>query len=258
MADLKTCILAAALAGLVAPLGAPAPARAFDNRIQHTDDLPTYALRQARKRMLAKRHISYADMRALADHGDGLAAFRYGKRLLELEDPSLLSDAAHYFSIAAMTGREYAVTPLVRILQRPGVEINDVRMRDIERSLWEQARNGDPDASRALAEFYTSGTPFGKKPDRAEQLLENMPDDTDPRDALDLAVAAMNAPEDQRPDKERLLDLLETAMNSKDLEVKLTAENMFRAMSDPERIAGRIDRPALRPDTLTMPTEGSR
>ncbi|RKH75770.1 hypothetical protein D7Y13_44595, partial [Corallococcus praedator] len=123
-------------------------------------------------RMLAGQDISWADMRDLADNGDGLAAMRLAQRIEAQSDPSLLADAALYYATAALTNRGGAVRPLVAILRRGDVEISPRRLEHVETALRTLALAGDERAATALAGFYAGGRPFGPQPEKAFALRQ--------------------------------------------------------------------------------------
>jgi len=143
--------------------------------LQITSRIPTNALlKSIRRRMVRKQRVSFAELRLLADTGDGLAAYRLAQRIVAMEKPDILVDAAHYFSIAVYNGRAYAIRPLVTILADPGVSISEKRLEHIERALRRQADSGELRAVEGLAHLYKTGVPFGRKPEEAQALLKSV------------------------------------------------------------------------------------
>lgn len=228
---------------LSAPAGAtPVPAGSipvFDDRVTHTRDLPTASLRRARKAMLAGRRISFDQMRELADHGDGLAAFRYAKRLVALDDPDLLSPAALYFATAAFTGRDYAVHGLLDILQRRDIEFTQKRLDHLENSLRALAMSGDQDAADGLIRLYVAGHPFGFAPEKARAFRADLAAAGDPDAALKLALQTLSDGVPQ--DTTQVTTLLETAAKAEALGTRATARNLLRMLKTaPESLGSAV------------------
>jgi len=233
MADRR---LPAALAGLIAvSLAGPLAAQAvIDDRVTRTDDLPTWQLQRDRKRMLNDRYLSFPEMRALADAGDGLAAFRYANRLMELDNADdLVGDAALYYASAVFTGRDYALGPLIRILERPGLDVSDKRLDHLENAMRTMAVQGYPEAGEALARFYETGEPFGRHPDRARMLLLERAEAGDGAAALRIGSNALQNPGAVEPDRLRGIlslaaedgDTLGTRTAARSLLAQLEARN---------------------------------
>jgi TPR repeat protein len=204
------------------------PHPVFDERITGTLDLPTWDLQQARRRMLAGEQISWDDMRALADNGDGLAAFRFAQRIEGQGDPALLADAAFYYATAAYTNRDYAVGPLVRILGQPNVEFSPRRLEHIENALRAMALAGDAKAAEALTGFYTSGRPFGRQPEKALQFRLDLAEAGEPDAAMGLVLEAMSGSPTVALDEEQVNLLLDVVEASDDLGLRTTAANIRR------------------------------
>lgn len=200
--------------------------RVLDDRVRHTNDLPTAELRALRRRMLDDQWISFQDMRRLADHGDGLAAFEYGERLLAMDDPDLVGPAAFYFATAAYAGRDYAVWKLVELLGDPELEFSDKRLDHLENALRSLAVRGSERAETALVRFYENGHPFGRHPDRAASLLGEMADAGDAEAAMKLATQALSEGE-LGIGRDRLEALLDTAMTSEELGTRAAAKTLL-------------------------------
>jgi len=222
---------ALAVAGPAVVQAAPAalrPVLVFDERVTATLDLPTWDLQQARRRMLAGEQISWDDMRALADNGDGLAAFRFAQRIEGQNDPALLADAAFYYATAAYTNRDYAVGPLVRILNQPNLEFSPRRLEHIENALRAMALAGDAKAAEALTGFYTSGRPFGRQPEKALQFRLDLAEAGDPDAAMGLVLEAMSGSSTLALEDEEVLRLLDLVEASDDLGLRTTGANLRR------------------------------
>jgi hypothetical protein len=198
-------------------------------------NLDGYRLKQIRRRLVSKQHVSYKDLRDLADTGDGLAAYRFAKRLMGMGRNDILSDVAHYLSIAAYDGRSYAVQPLVKILKNQSVEFSDSRLKHLEEALLRQARSGDQKALLALAQFYQSGSPFGAKPDLATELMKRVDTSAyDDRIALRLAASIASHQPLLPNEKEEVKRYLDVADRSEDFGIRAAAKNMRRLINQPQ------------------------
>lgn len=202
----------------------------FDARIGETLDLPTWELQQARRRMLADEQISWDDMRALADHGDGLAAFRFAQRIEGQGDPALLGDAAFYYATAAYTNRPYAAGPLIRILERRDVEFSPRRLEHMENALRALALSGDARSKVALTGFYASGHPFGRQPERALEFRLDLAEAGDSNTALALILEAMSGSSPLPLDEEQMTRLFDVVATSENLGLRTTGDNLRRMM----------------------------
>jgi len=246
MSLIRALILPALLAAL--PIVAPTHARShdtaatssgpreptpgFDNRVLQTRDLPSAELQDARRQMLAGDTIPWADMRALADSGDGLAALRFAQRLEAEADPALLSDAALYYATAAFTNRGSAVGPLVRLLQRGGFDLAPRRRDHIEIALRALALEGDRRAADALVGFYTSGRPFGVQPGKAFDLRRELALAGDPDAALTIIMEAVSGVAPEPVDRNRVIELLDVVATSDHVGQRATAENLRQMLEN--------------------------
>jgi len=226
---------------LLAPQAAPAfvpgqqadlpVVRVFEEGITRTDQLPTAELRRLRKRMLVEEYVSFRQLRRLADAGDGLAAFRYGNKLLELDDPTVRDDAALYYASAALTGRDYAVGPLIRLLEGPEMELSSARSRHLETALRAFAKDGNTDAAEALVGFYARGAPFGRHPDRAASLLLGMAETGGAEVALTLVANSFSG--ESELSEARMRDLLELVVeDAQTLGQKTMARNLLTRLDN--------------------------
>ena len=236
-------------------LALPVPVLAQDARlpgVQSTAELGDPGLKALRKRMVAGETLRAGQLRALADAGDGLAAFKFAKYLDEqaADDPDAsLSAPIHYYSIAAYTGRDFAVPPLLRLvrgLENPEEVLGPVRLKGVEDALLATSRRGSAEATLALAVFYTDGVPFGEDPGKARELLLSLSDDGTAEAAeaaLKLALQAVG-PDPSRPvDADAALRMLQIAAAGPDVGVRATAENLIRLMP-PTPLAARTVLPA--------------
>ncbi|WP_431298983.1 hypothetical protein [Tabrizicola sp. BL-A-41-H6] len=209
----------------------------FDNRVKRTNDLPTAALRAARRKMVGGGYIGPSELRALADAGDGLAAYRYAKMLQESGKPDPTGGAAHYYGIAAYTGRSFAVRPLARLLREEGAGYSPSRLKNALNAMTVQALGGNAEAATLLGQMYADGVPFGRDLAQAQYFLTMASGGGNPKAMLQLGVALMKDPGDAEAGHVGARSALTLASESDDLSVRVTAENLLRlldAKPDPE------------------------
>ncbi|MDT8857106.1 hypothetical protein RNZ50_19120 [Paracoccaceae bacterium Fryx2] len=200
----------------------------FDNAVRKTRDLPTAALQAARRKMISGAAMGPTDLRALADAGDGLAAFRYARLLQEKETPDPTGAAAHYYAIAAYTGRAFAVPPLARLLRDEGAGYSAGRLTHGLNAMTVQALSGNAVASTLLGQMYADGVPFGRDLAQAQNYLGMASGGGSPRAALQLGVALMSDPADAATGHPGARSALALAAAGEDLSVRVTAENLLR------------------------------
>lgn len=209
----------------------------FDNAVRKTRDLPTAALRVARKKMISGGTMRFTELRALADAGDGLAAFRFAKLLQERNIADPTGTAAHYYAISAYTGRDFAVPPLARLLKKDGAGYSASRLTQCLSAMTVQAQSGNPVAAMLLGRMYADGAPFGYDPAKAETFLSMTPGRGSPQAVLQLGVALMSDPEDAANGHPGARSALSLAAAGDDLAVRVTAENLLKlidALPKPE------------------------
>lgn len=202
----------------------------FDNAVRKTRDLPTASLRAARRNMISGANIGPKDLRALADAGDGLAAFRYAKILQENNAPDPTGAAAHYYAIAAYTGRAFAVPPLARLLKDEGVGYSPSRLTHSLNAMTVQALSGNSVAATLLGQMYADGAPFGRDIVQAQLYLGMATGGGSPQAALQLGVALMSDTADAAAGHPGAQAALMLAASGTDLAVRVTAENLLRQL----------------------------
>ncbi|WP_406736536.1 hypothetical protein [Thioclava sp. GXIMD4215] len=157
-------LLVGAVLGLgLAPAGGESIRSPFG--VSATRQLPSAQLRHTRRAMIEDRPVTINRLRALADAGDGLAAFNFAK-ILEAEHRSdLRADIAHYYAIAVHTGRVFAVNRLIettdRGLAEGAFEGAATRLRQIGQALEFAAVHGNANAASRVAEAWRTGDLFG-------------------------------------------------------------------------------------------------
>lgn len=200
----------------------------FDNRVRRTNSLPTAALRAARRQMLGGGPITLNKLRSLADAGDGLAAFRFAKQLQQRDTPDPNGAKAHYYAIAAYTGRSFAVKPLARLLRTEGEGYSTSRLRHCLNAMTVQVLSGNADAAMLLGQMYADGLPFGQDLDLAQTYLTGAPGGGDPRAILKLGISMMSDPDDAAAGHPGARSALMLAASTENLSVRVTAENLLR------------------------------
>lgn len=202
----------------------------FDNQVKRTNDLPTAALRAARRKMVGGGYVGPSDLRALADAGDGLAAYRYAKMLQASGKPDPTGGAAHYYGIAAYTGRSFAVRPLARLLRQDGAGYSPSRLRNALNAMTVQALGGNAEAATLLGQMHADGVPFGRDLAQAQYFLTMASGGGNPKAMLQLGVALMKDPGDAAAGHVGARSALTLASESDDLSVRITAENLLRLL----------------------------
>jgi hypothetical protein len=184
-------------------------------------------LEQIRKRLIGRRSVSLANLRSLADAGDGLGAFTLAKRLSNRDDPRLASDALHYYAEAALLGRAYAVRPMLLIVAKTNITFRPSHLSQAERALLSWAKRGNSVASNGLIELYGSGRPFGLKTDEVKRLLERRVKMGDGEAAHRLAIARLSETPSTAATKEAAVRYLEIAARKGNFGTRISATNML-------------------------------
>ncbi len=197
----QTVAQTAADTTVLLPFSAPAANRRIsvtvNKGLTRTASLPTAALRQARRDMLAGQEIPDADLRALADRRDGRAAQDYVRRLIA-SGAGTPSDIAYYGSIAVASGRIWTLPDAVRAMQAldPATEPRD-RVAAHMAMLYPHAWAGNTLALDALIALNGKGRLFGPMSAKTgARILETGRRAGDGRVALQLALAALRDPAD--------------------------------------------------------------
>jgi TPR repeat protein len=228
-------LLIALLAPTPGPSLPPGPTPAefvFDNNVRRSADLPTYALQALRKSMVAGKDIGGSGLQQLADAGDGLAAFRFAQQL-EATPDSKPAVIAHYYAIAAYTGRSFAVSSLVRMLKAHGASFPPATLQQALDALTVQAKSGHVGAGAALGQMYVTGEPFGHDLEKAQMYLALMPEGKNPKAALRLGITLLSDPEDKAQGHPAARAALAKAAAGSDLGTSLTATTLLGQLDTP-------------------------
>ncbi len=196
-----------------------------------TRKLPRASLRQARRDMLAKHVVSDENLRALADHGDGLAALNYVRLLVSRHhgQPEHASDIAFYGAIAVGSGRVWPLADMVDAMRllNPKTE-PPARIRKYIKVLYAHAWAGNSLALQAVVDFNGEGRLFGKMSERTRaRILEQSQKNGGARAEFQLAVELMKKPTRTADETELARKYLVVAAKSGDLAIKTTSENLL-------------------------------
>ncbi len=194
----------------------------------------TEALKLARTAMLQGQDISPTDLRALADHNDGLAAQKY-VRLLLADPTATPSDIAYYATIAVATGRVWTLPDAVAAMRLldPATELPE-RTRAYVRMLYPHAWAGNALALDAVIDLNGVGRLFGALSE--ETRLRILAQDTangDGRAVMRMALALLSQPS-RTPAEELLVDdYLTRAAAVDNLAISVTATNVLAFRRNP-------------------------
>lgn len=224
----KLCLSASAfITCLGLWVGGPADAFAknvTDRRIELAEYRPTQSQVLRKKMIKGGRGLRASEYRDLADSGDGLAAYRFAKIIMDDPRVSTRNDALHYFSIAVNDGKMFAIKNLLSLLADKEVATYRAnRLKHVQRVLMRQAKQGNADAIDGLIAIYQSGDPFGKNDKLIKQLLSQQIYHGDHDAALRLVVLELNNSDLDNLNISQITEYLEFAQLSASRVTKLTA-----------------------------------
>ncbi|MCF6234276.1 MAG: hypothetical protein L3J36_14425 [Rhodobacteraceae bacterium] len=199
--------------------------------LRSTRSLPNAALRQARLGMLANQVVSDENLRALADHGDGLAALKYVRLLVSRHtgQRAHASDIAYYAAIAVGTGRIWPLRDMITAMRllNPETEPKN-RVREYIAVLYAHAWAGNTMALDAVVEFNGDGLLFGAMSDATRaKILAQSKVNGNGRVELRLAIRLMIKSKRPAEETELAKTYLVQASGSDNLAIKATAENLL-------------------------------
>lgn len=191
-------------------------------------------LKLVRQAMLDGAEIAPADLRALADLNDGLAAQRY-VRLLLADPTSTPSDIAYYGTIAVGTGRVWSLPAAVAAMRLldPATEPVE-RTRAYVRMLYPHAWAGNAIALDAVIDLNGEGRLFGALSEETRlKILAQDAINGDGRGVMRMALALLSLP-NRTPEQEALVDdYLARAAAVEYLAVRVTAANLIDLRRNP-------------------------
>ncbi|WP_226781750.1 hypothetical protein [Oceaniglobus trochenteri] len=199
-----------------------------DRGLTRTTQLPTSALRAARRAMNRGARLDTATLRALADRGDGLAAWRLTKRLQAMGNDATPSDVAHYAAIAAGQGRVYALDDMIVAMRRLApVGEPAARLDRLVRVLYAHAWAGNALALDAVIEFNGEGRLLGALSDATRDRIMAQAATMDGRVELGLALNLLARAAPTPDEVAQARRYLARAAQSRKLAVMTTAQNVI-------------------------------
>ncbi len=188
--------------------------------------LPSEDLVQTRRDLAQGRFVSTTQLRRLADLGDGFAALRFAQRLEE-SGANNPADIAHYYGMAAATGRGGAIVNMIRHLdQIDPADVGPRRLGLLRGIVVAYANAGNSAAAEALIRYHWRQVPFGPLYDEVEAVLARLDGELGAELSLRHAVAIL---QDRQRTKQDLLNVqtyLAAASQATSLETRLVAQNL--------------------------------
>lgn len=169
--------------------------------ITSSRQLPSQKLVNARRALAAGQSTSISNIRELADHGDGFAALRFAQILAESDNKDILKDTAHYYGIAAATGRGGAITGLIRTLDSIDPDaLSESRRNILKDILIAYALAGNSHALDAITRYQMAQKPLGPLNDDIIVLMGNASGEGLSQLGLHMALTIMRDPSATTPD----------------------------------------------------------
>ena len=196
-----------------------------------TRSLRPASLRQARLNMQAGREISETNLRALASHGDGLAALKYVRLLVSRHGGQRehASDIAYFGATAVGTGRVWPLADMINAMHALDPETEPkARVNKYIRVLYAHAWAGNDLALDAVIDLNGEDRLFGKMSERTRQrILNQSRENGTGRGELRMAVNLLMNPDLTPSDTELARIYLGRAVAADNLSVKVTAANLL-------------------------------
>ncbi|RVT82575.1 hypothetical protein DXV76_15130 [Rhodobacteraceae bacterium CCMM004] len=187
-------------------------------------DLTDPVLQAARKRMFQGGAVSPRALQALADLGDGNAALRLIKRLEAAGADTPPATIAHYYGIAAATGRVSGLNGLVRTLRDlDPTTTSAARLAVLRDIVVAYAAAGNSTAAAAVVEFAAAGRPFGPMDD----AIQDLADRGNPLIALNRANALIQGGWDTADDLTRAQSYLKAVSQTAPVRAQTFARTMI-------------------------------
>lgn len=185
--------------------------------------------RAARADMQAGKPVTDAQLIALAERGDGLAAQHFAARLIARgQADSHASDLAYYSAIAVRRGRIAPLAQMIEAMRQldPTTEPK-ARVNVIIGALYPQAWAGNPLAIEAVVAFNGEGRLFGALSDGTrDKLLAASRTQGDGRTDLQLALGLLQRGALDADQQVRVLEYLDRAAVSDHPGIQSTALNL--------------------------------
>ncbi|CUH80077.1 hypothetical protein [Tropicibacter naphthalenivorans] len=200
--------------------------------ITRSDQLPA-PLVAVRKRLSAKRYVRFADLRALADYGDGNAAFQLAKRIDYVARPQLAADAAHYYGMAAQSGRGGAIYGFIRAVDAlDPASTSQARLTSLRKTLLLYAAAGSGPATEAMLRYYVAGAPFGDLGPDLDRLVVQTDSPAANAVALQLASQILHAGGGDAASLGTAKGYLDKVAGADSLRLRLIAENLLPLVNE--------------------------
>lgn len=200
-----------------------------DKGITRTRQLPV-SLRPLRKAMIANRPLSEGDLRKLAERGDGLAALRYTKLLLDRGLAQNATGVAYFGAIAAGAGRISVLDDMIEALHllQPG-DLGPEELGRAIRTLYGHAWAGNTMALAALLDLNGKDRLLGEMSEKTRlRLLETGQRLADGRIELHMAMKLLAGGNRDKPTLTRADGYLLRAERMGDVTIKTMAANLRR------------------------------
>jgi hypothetical protein len=196
--------------------------------ITSSTQLPSEELIAARRSLAKGGKVSTSKLRALADLGDGFAALKFAQWLAERTPQSPAADIAHYYGIAAATGRGGGIQGLIRTLDRVDpAELSAGRTKTLRSIVITYAQAGNSAAIDALLRYHLSKRPFGSLQDEIDIALAHAQGEGARSMALRLATGILYDGQHTTADLEKARDYLNLALKSERVETLILAQNLL-------------------------------
>lgn len=185
-------------------------------------------LRNVRAQMHAGKPVDDADLRALAELGDGLAAQRYARLLLTRTDANP-SDIAYFAAIAVGTGRVWTLPDMIDAMRQLSANTEPkARVQRYISVLYPHAWAGNTLALAAVQEFNGPGRLFGPMSEATRKRIEaQSARNSDGLLELRAATDILSGTPDQA-ELDRARAWLAQAEQADSLAAKTTAQNVLR------------------------------
>jgi hypothetical protein len=196
--------------------------------ITSSRQLPSDALIRARATLSQGGDVRSSQLRQLADLGDGFAALRFAQRLEQQNNGVPTSDIAHYYGMAAATGRGGSVTGLIRMLdQLTASDLSASRARVLKNIMMSYALAGNSHAVDAVLRYQQRQQPFGSLEEELVAVLDIAAGEGAAKMGLQIATIILRDPQVTTPDLLRAQQYLQLAITAASFETTLTAQNMI-------------------------------
>ncbi|WP_296425501.1 hypothetical protein [Yoonia sp.] len=196
--------------------------------ITSSRQLPSAALTRARTTLSQGGDVRSSQLRQLADLGDGFAALRFAQRLEQQNNGVPKSDIAHYYGMAAATGRGGSITGLIRMLdQLSASDLSASRALVLKNIMMSYALAGNSHAVDAVLRYQLRQQPFGPLEDELIVVLNTATGEGAAKMGLQIAMTILRNPDATTLDLLRAQQYLQLAATATSIETTLTAQNML-------------------------------